>query len=249
MAKSLLRIKARNLRSKGESVKEISKKLYIAKSTVSLWVRDIILSVEQLEKLKQRSIKGGELGRLKGALMQKNRRLELVMKYREQGIKRLKNISENEFFVAGLALYWAEGSKKRREVSICNSDPDMINFMIVWLKKFFSLPVLRLKAVVGINYIHKDREEEVKKYWSAVTGIPLEQFRKTSFKKTNNKKIYSNFKEHFGTLSIKVLKSADICYKILGFIDGLARQGSSMAEHGIHNAAVVGSIPTPATYA
>ena len=63
MAKSELRLKAINLRSKGGSIRDIAKKLGVVRSTVSLWTRHIILSVAQLEKLHHRRIKGGELGR------------------------------------------------------------------------------------------------------------------------------------------------------------------------------------------
>ncbi len=54
MAKPLLRLKAREMRAKGESVKVIARKLNVGKSTASYWVRDIILLVEQLESLKKR---------------------------------------------------------------------------------------------------------------------------------------------------------------------------------------------------
>ncbi len=65
MAKTQQKIKARELRRKGVSVKTIATELGVAKSTVSLWVRDIILTVEQLEKIRRNWIVGTELGRLK----------------------------------------------------------------------------------------------------------------------------------------------------------------------------------------
>jgi len=130
MAKSLLRIKARQLRSKGESVKEIAKKIKVAKSTVSLWVRDIILSVEQIEQLRKRALKGAELGRFRSALMQKHKRLKLLDDSRKEGIKKLKNLTDREFLIAGVALYWAEGSRKTQSVEFCNADPKLIKFMV-----------------------------------------------------------------------------------------------------------------------
>lgn len=71
MAKFRERIRARKLRTQGLSVKNIATQLKVSKSTASLWVRDIILSLEQLEKLQQRRIKAGEKGRLLGAFKQK----------------------------------------------------------------------------------------------------------------------------------------------------------------------------------
>lgn len=112
MAKSLERLKARELRQQGMSVKSIAKSIGISKSSVSLWTRDIILSVEQLEKLKQREIVGREKGSLNGALVQKMRRLKQTEDEKTNGIQALQSLTEREFFIAGIALYWAEGNKK-----------------------------------------------------------------------------------------------------------------------------------------
>ena len=85
MSKYQLRILARDMRGKGESVKKIAQELGVSKSIVSLWVRDIILSVEQWEKLKQVSLKGAELGRMRSAFNQKQKRLNQVQESKEKG--------------------------------------------------------------------------------------------------------------------------------------------------------------------
>lgn len=141
----------------------------------------------------------------------------------------MKDMSRNEFFTAGLALYWAEGSKKTAGLRFCNSDPTLVIFMINWLKEFFNVETEDFAVHVGINQAHRGRDEEVKKYWSKITGIPISQFRKTSFKKTENVKIYENKAEHFGTLDVKVLKPGERYYKIMGQIKGLAEAGMKLA--------------------
>lgn len=228
MAKYELRLEARRLRSQGISVRKIASQLGVSKGTVSLWVRDIILSVEQLEKLRNDNIKGGELGRLRGALAQKNARLQKIEDTKRMGIRDIGTLSRRDLFIAGLCLYWGEGSKKDGRLQFCNSDPDIIIFMIRWLKDCFGVPAERMAASVGINISHLYRESEVIEYWMAVTGLPLKNFRKTSFKHVQNQKVYANANSHYGTLSINVLKPGDIYYKILGLIFGLAQsQGSS----------------------
>lgn len=222
MAKSELRLKAITMRSKGESVNLIAKKLKVSKSSASIWVRDVILSVKQLENLQNRKIKGWELARLNGAFSQKKRRLDLIEKEKVNGINHLKKMTDNEFFTAGVALYWAEGSKKKREFYICNSDPKMIMFMLKWMNKFFDIKIDDLKVVVGVNEIHKKRDQIIKQYWSKITGIPVSQFRRTSFKKTRVLKHYDNFNDHFGTLAVHVLKGSRFYYKMLGLIEGLS---------------------------
>lgn len=233
MAKYDLRLKARELRRQGISVKKISKDLGVSKGTASIWVRDIILSVEQLQALKKSMIIGGELGRLKGSLMQKERRLKLIEESKKNGIKTISNLNERELLIAGLALYWGEGAKKTREFSFCNSDPKMIQFLMIWLKKCFNISIDELRCYVGINEIHSNRENIVKEYWSRISGIPLNQFRKSKLKKVKNKKVYDNFNEHYGTFAISVLKPARFHYKVLGLIEGLSEAGSGLVSRGV----------------
>lgn len=234
MAKSLLRLEALKLRKKGISVRRIAQVLDISKSTVSHWTRDVILTVEQLENLRQSSIKGAELGRLKSALLQKERRLKVIEDSRIKGIKMFSNLTKRELLITGLALYWGEGSKKDRRIEFCNSDPRMIKFFIHWLQSCFGINTEDLRGYLGINEAHFKRENVVKQYWSKLTDIPLSQFRKTFFKKTANKKVYENFNEHYGTLNIRVAKSAALFYRVMGLIEGLAWQRSSMVEQSFH---------------
>lgn len=223
MAKSVLRLKARELRQHGFGMKEISRILNAPKSTVSGWVRDINLTIEQLEQFKQRSIKGSERGRLLGALSQKQRRLDRVEKYINEGKSKLASLTKNEFLIAGLAIYWGEGSKKKRRVEFCNSDPEMVKFLTRWLKICFNVPKEDLICWIGINEAHSGRELEVRKYWSELMEIPPERFRKTSYKRVENQKVYENFNQHFGTFYITVTKSAELFYKIDGLINGLTK--------------------------
>ena len=171
MAKYFLRKKARELRKKGISVNKIADELNVSKSTVSIWVRDIILTVEQLEKLRQNSIIGREKGRLKGSLTQKHKVLQKFEVSKRQGIKAVGDLTRRELLFVGLALYWAEGAKKNRNVRFCNSDPALIDLMLKWLKDCFGIKKDRLAVKVGINIIHKHREKDVKEYWSKITRV------------------------------------------------------------------------------
>lgn len=247
MAKYLQRIEARKLRSKGMSVNKIANRIHVTKGTVSLWVRDMILTVKQLEQLRKASLYGLEKAAFKGALIQKQRRMNLIRQCEREGSEIIGDISEREKLLIGLGLYWAEGTKKKRDVSFCNSDPNLINFMIEWLNICFGVERNEMKAIVGINEIHRSREDKVKKYWSKSTGLSLSQFRKTSFKKSKVHKVYDNYETHYGTLTVVVLKPARFYYRIMGLIGGLSRQGSSMAERVHHKDTVVGSTPTLAT--
>ncbi len=222
MARSLLQLKARELRKQGVSVKQIAKELQIARSSASVWVRDIILSVEQLEKLRKSSLEGAERGRLKGALLQKERWKKKLDEEKKLGKQRIGKLTERDILIAGLALYWGEGNKKQRRIQFCNSDPYMIQFALNWLKVCFSISSDDIRCRVGINEIHRERDVIVKQYWSDITGISLKQFTQTSFKKVTNTKVYDNFNNHFGTLAIEVKQPSRFYGKIIGLIEGLA---------------------------
>ena len=223
MAKSLLGLEARKLRSNGMSINSIASKLKVARSSVGYWVADIVLTEEQLVLLKQSELSGKEKGRLKSAILKKENRKKVVDNFKNLGRKQIQYLSKQELLLVGLALYWGEGSKgdRDRRVEFCNSDATMIQLLVKWLIVCFKVNKGDLRLVVGINQIHAFREKEVKDYWSNILDIPIKQFRKSSFKKVKSKKIYDNLDRHFGTLTIRVAKSTNLYYKIMGLIHGL----------------------------
>lgn len=228
MAKFKEKNKAQELRKKGKSIKEIAKQLHVSKSTVSVWCQAIQLTKKQIFELNQKMLRGGYIGRLKGAAIQRKRYLQKVNNLTQEGKILIHKLSTYELLVAGAALYWGEGNKKDRIVGFSNSDPEVIKFIMSWFRKAWRLSEDRFYLRVGINKIHKKRDDEVKRYWSKVANIPLKQFRKTTFIKAKNKKIYKNFYTHFGTLTIRITKSSELQYKTLGLIEGLAKSHKSL---------------------
>lgn len=222
MAKYLLRLKARELRKQGISVKDIAEILRISKSSASIWTRDIILSIEQIEALNKSRLQGAERGRLKSALLQKERWIKNMEANKKLGIKKIGKLSDREYLIAGLALYWGEGTRKNRRVEFCNSDPKMIQFLLIWLKRFFFIETKDIKCYISINQIHSGRENIVKHYWENVTNIPSSRFGKIGYKKIVNKKVYENLNDHYGTLAIRVLQPSRFYGKIMGLIEGLS---------------------------
>lgn len=221
MAKFEERIKARELRRNGESIRIIADKLGVSKSTVSLWCGDIELSEEQRKKLIEDDRRGGAVGRVMAAISVKKERLRRMDKYMGKGKILVGHMGIRDLFIAGIALYWAEGNKKNRRVIFSNSDPMMIKIWIRWLTECLSIPKNDICCQVGINQLHKYRLRRVEKYWSKITGISLGMFRRASLKKVIAAKVYDNPESHFGTLNLRVLKSTNLNYLILGLIEGL----------------------------
>jgi len=223
MAKSAQRLEARRLRTKGISVNVIAKKLKVSKSSVCLWCDDIDLTEEQREILIKHSRDAGEKGRLLGAKANKEERVKRQKYFEDEGIKEVGILSKRELFLVGVALYWSEGSKKNRRVVLANSDPAMVCLFIRWLKEYLCVDMADIYCTVSINQDHQIRIKTVEGYWSKITGIHLSSFTKPSYKQVKNKKVYENFNDHYGTLFLKLRKSTNSCYRILGYIEGLKK--------------------------
>ncbi|MFZ2188291.1 MAG: hypothetical protein WAV73_01880 [Candidatus Moraniibacteriota bacterium] len=221
MAKSKEIVAARGLRKKGYSIKDIAKELEVSKSSVSVWCSDIILSVAQIKKLHVKMVRGGYEGRMKGALSQKNRKLQKIEQYIEKGRKEIVALKKRELLIAGLALYWGEGSKRDPRVRFYNSDQLIVKFAMRWFREALHIPNERFAMHVAINEIHKERLREVDRYWSNITGVSVKQFRKPILIKTENKKVYENHFQHYGTLCIRIAKSSELFYEIMGLMKAL----------------------------
>ena len=81
MSKSIKHIEARILRQRGWSMKDISEKLEVAKSSASNWCRDITLTKKQIDELHKKMIIGGYIGRLKGAHLQRDHKQQKMQNY------------------------------------------------------------------------------------------------------------------------------------------------------------------------
>lgn len=221
MAKSRLRIRACKMRKEGASIRDIARTLRVSKSSASAWCKDIHLSEKQIARLHESMVKGSYRGRLKGAQMQKERKMILIRKYEREGLKMLEKITKRNLLFAGLGLHLGEGSKTESKVRFTNSNPDIISLFVVWIHDIFGVSRSRMQCRVMINEIHRKREMAVRKEWSKILKIPLSQFRKTVFIKSKTKKIYDNYETFLGTITITIAKSSDLQYRILGLMKGL----------------------------
>lgn len=210
------------LRQSGVSIRSIAKKLIISSSTASLWCRHILLNEEQLQQLKSRP---KDIERLR--LLSKKRHLDKInrhQKIHQTARNNMKPMTDEEFFKAGLALYWAEGFKNISEgrIGFCNSDPRMITFMIAWFKKILNVPIEDFTLRAEFNIEHLARKDEIELYWSNLTKIPLSQFNKPYLQKSKVLRDYSKKGTYYGVLRIRIRKSLAQLVQIRGWIDGMS---------------------------
>lgn len=215
MAKFKERIKARELRKKGKGIRDIAKKLKVSKGSVSIWCRDIELTQKQIDLLSEKEETKRYEGRIKGARVQHEKRKKEVLELRKIGSEIVNPLSKRDLLLFGFGFYLGDGSKGRR-VKMSNSNPEAIKLSLSWLNFAWNIPKEEITLHVSINEQHCDRIEEVEQYWSKLTKIPRSQFTKTTLVKAKNKKVYKNFNEHYGTMTVIVRKSGDMLHKIMG---------------------------------
>lgn len=212
-----LKLKARNLRKKGLSLKEIQRRLKVSRSSVSLWVRGIKLTEKQLKKLYLNKTRGALKGSIIAARNKIKKREELTRRLIKEGMKEIGSLSKHDRFIAGIAMYYGEGSKTDGEVSFTNSDPRAIKFMVDWLRKFCKVSERRLR---GNLYIHDNLDRmKAERYWSKITKIPLKQFTKTYLVKNNPNRL-RKVRHIYGVFRVRV-SDANLHRKIMGWIKGI----------------------------
>jgi len=224
MTKFIYKNKALRLRKNGKSINEIAEKLKIAKSTISLWCRDIKLTAKQIERLTKRQISGSYKGRMKFLERIRKERMKEVTLLRKQGINEIGKLTKRDLFIAGIAMYWSEGYTYSggEQVGFTNSDPKMILLILKWFKEICKISKDKIFLQVKINKIHKNRIKRIENYWSNLTKIPLLQFNKTILLKTKVKKVYPNPNIYYGTLRILIHGGTKLRRRINGWIAGLA---------------------------
>ena len=214
------RLKAIELRKTGKSVKDIGKLLNVSSSTVSLWVRHVPLSQSQKDLLTERVFSALQRGRIKAELVQRELREKRNRLLTRAAIKKLGRFTKRDLFVAGIALYWAEGFKKDNRLGFANSDPQMIRLFLKWLD-VLEVPKSSLRLRVGVNISHANRLEDIQAYWSQQTGVPLSQFQKPFFQKFKWKKDYPDPSTYFGVLRIRANEQGPLFFKIKNWISQL----------------------------
>lgn len=196
------------LRLKGMSYSQIRTKLGVSKSTLSVWLEKYPLSNERIKELRDwnpRRIENSRNTKLK----KREDKLGQVYKRAE---KEIGSLSTREKFIAGMFLYWGEGTKSARDmVAFTNTDPSMVKFFVNWI---ILQGVLKSKLKVKLHlYVDMNIKKETL-FWSKYLNIPETSFRKPYIKDSKLSSItYKNSYGH-GTCSV-IYGNSDLHNKII----------------------------------
>ena len=98
-------------------------------------------------------------------------------------IKESLSSLEQRLKIAGIMLYWAEGTLKGTTVDFANSNPEMIEVFLKFLRNVCGVDERRLRVYL---YCHSYCDmERLKVYWHKITRIPLDQFTKPYIREGN----------------------------------------------------------------
>jgi predicted transcriptional regulator len=171
--------KAQALRKEGYSMNQIVEKTGFTKSSVSMWVRDIVLTKTQRKRISERgrSIDSIEKRRI-NRLFNENKKRQIII---DNAKRDFTSISLNQLKLIGIILYLGEGGKTSRGmVRLANSDPLVIKIMMRFFREICKVSDSRFRASIH-TFAHANIEK-TEKYWSEISGISRKQFFKTYIK-------------------------------------------------------------------
>ncbi|WFB07710.1 hypothetical protein LRS74_12085 [Streptomyces sp. LX-29] len=215
-AKTEMRARARELRRAGRTYDEIVAELGVAKSSVSLWVRDLPKPQKTAEQMHT----------MREARWAPHRRTQAIKRARTKlsAANEIGAMTDRELFLVGVGLYWSEGGKSKPYrttecVAFVNSDPSMIQVYLAWLA-LLDVGCERLRFRV---MIHESADvAAAERYWADLVGIKVSALDKTTLKRHNPKTVRKNVGEGYhGCLVVRVLGSADLYRRIEGWWYGI----------------------------
>ncbi len=206
--------KARILRKQGKSINQIVAESGLSKASVSVWVRDIVLTKSQKNKITERgrSMESIEKRRL-SRLANEYKKTRSVM---DSAKKDISSISLHELKIIGSMLYLGEGGKTRKGmVRLANSDPLIIQMTMRFFREVCLVP--ENKFYGHIHTFDNADVEKTEKYWSKITKIPRKQFYKT-YVKQSTASLHKRKTLPYGTCEIGVCDTK-LFLTIMGWIE------------------------------
>ncbi|WP_030982952.1 helix-turn-helix domain-containing protein [Streptomyces sp. NRRL WC-3744] len=223
-AKDDLRARARELRLQGWTYDQIEAELGCSRSSVSLWVRDLPKPAPRYTPEEQRALMQEGLAKRRAADREKLERTKAA------ALDEVGELTDRELFMAGIALYWAEGAKSkpydRRERAIfVNSDPGVIRTYLAWLDL---LGVDRERLTFRV-LIHESADvAAAHRHWADIADVDPGVFAKPTLKRHNPKTVRKNIGDDYhGCLAVGVARSAHLYNRIEGWWNGIVAQAQA----------------------
>jgi hypothetical protein len=173
--------KAIQLRRRGLSYKRINQELGVPLATLAGWFKNQPWSDEIKDRLSiEVSLSNPKALKLMSHANRERWRLKHE-EYRQSAVREFQKLKKDPLFLAGIMLYWGEGDKvlKNSSVRLTNTDPEMIKTFNLFLLKILNVSPDRIHARL---LLYPDLIESVQKnIWTKMTGLSLNQFKKSAY--------------------------------------------------------------------
>jgi transcriptional regulator with XRE-family HTH domain len=225
-AKDDKRRECRRLRAQGLTYDEIAAKTGASKGSISPWVSDVTMPPNVRRQRRVRSQEARQ--RVADALRQRAARRRDAI--RQSAAAAISSLTERELLIAGVALYWAEGSKDKPwrrsgRVVLINSDAGVLKLFLAWLDL---VGVSEQARTYRLN-IHETADVGAnERWWADRLQIPLASFAPATLKKHNPKTVRHNCGEDYhGCLVVCIARSGWLYYAIEGWWNQLLANASA----------------------
>jgi hypothetical protein len=148
--------------------------LGVSLSSVSRWTRDIELTSEQQERLRQSNPLFN--GQLRGQIGRSRSARAVRVAAQEDG--RAAARRADPLHVQGCMLYWAEGSKRRNQAILTNSDPDLLRMFVRFLRSCYGVPDEKIALSVNCHLGNGLTLDEIEGWWLGRLELPPSSLRK-----------------------------------------------------------------------
>jgi hypothetical protein len=202
----------RSLRRSGWTYGEIMDLLPVAKGTLAGWCKDIRLSEEQIGAIRARvpSQKGVPRD------TQRRRRAEIDA-IRRAGAVDATEKAHDPFWVAGVVMYWAEGTKAKPRLELTNSDPRALRLFISWTRRFH---LAEAEFVLELHLHEGNDENAARLFWASALGLVDPPFYATFVKPAGTR--HRKNKLVHGVCRVSMSKSSDAFHRTMSWIDVIA---------------------------
>ncbi len=202
----------RALRRLGWSYGEVMQVIPVPKGTLAGWCREIRLSDEQAAAIRRRT------GSVRGVPRDTQwRRREEIEEIRAAAKEEVPSLIDEPLWLAGTVMYWAEGSKTDRSLSLANSDPRAGSMFIRWTRRYLMPDAV---VVLKLNLHAGNDEEAAQAFWISELDVdPSTRFYKTFLKPEGTGHRKNTLP--YGVAQIRVRRSSDAFHRVMAWIDGV----------------------------
>jgi hypothetical protein len=209
---------ARKLRrEKGLPIKVIAAEVGVSSSSVSRWVRDIELTPEQEAALREANpiYNRQRSGTARSSANARSRRLAA------QAHGRRLAAAGDPLHAAGCMLYWAEGARSRNRLMFANSDPEMVDLFLHFLRRCYGVEDHRVALRINVHLGNGLELAEIEEWWLTRLGLPRSSLRRSIVNRPSRASQRKRRTLRYGTARFEI-SSTDLVQSIFGAMQAYA---------------------------